>query len=181
MAVGIHSGDSWDNKMLIDVWFPSPKGKGSGRTELKWCCLEKPWQKCCCLPLLLCSLPSSPQPWPGAGAVSAWALLSITRTGPEHSICWACGKCSCSCLRASVGFWVTEKGVFCPVSHAITENLRFIVLWLPQLKCCPHGLHVLQMFRLLKLFQKFGVRDIQFILIIWPSSEQEERFGFFLL
>lgn len=29
------------------------------------------------------------------------------------------------------------------------------------------------------LFQKFGVCDFQFMLIIWPSPEQEERFGFF--
>lgn len=74
------------------------------------------------------------------------------------------------------GFWVTGKGVFCPISRAITESLRFIVLGLPQLKTCPHRLHVVQMFQ---LFQKFGVCDFQFMLIIWPSPEQEERFGFF--
>lgn len=94
------------------------------------------------------------------GLLSTWEMLL-----------WLCeSKC---------GFWVTEKGDFRPISRAITENLRFIVLGLPQLKSCLHRPHILQMFRLIKLFQKFGVCDFQFMLIIWPSVEQEERFGSF--
>lgn len=84
---------------------PCPKDKGSGRTDLKLYCLEGVEKyKYCLLPLLLSSLPSSPQTWLRAGAAPVWTLFSITHAGPKHRICWACGKCSSGCVTASVGF-----------------------------------------------------------------------------
>lgn len=136
MAIGIHSGNSWDAKTLMCDLHPCLKDKGSGRAELKWCCLERHWQKNSHLPLLLSALPSSFQTWPRAGAVSVWTLLSITHAGPKHSICWARGKCSSGCVRASVVLGHRE-GRLLPY-FSCNHSLRFIVLGLPQLKSCPH-------------------------------------------
>lgn len=53
-------------------------------------------------------------------------LLSMWETLP-----WLC--------ESTCGFWVTEKGVFCPTSHRITENMRFIVWGYPSWKVAHTG------------------------------------------
>lgn len=77
------------------------------------------------------------------------------------------------------GFWVTGKGVFCPISCAITESLRFIVLGLPQLKTCPHRLHVVQMFQLWYFFRSLVCVTLSSCLSFDHHQNRKKGLAFF--
>lgn len=180
LAVGTHSGNSWDTKTWLIRDLPCPRDKGCGKTDLKLYCLGKYCQKHCPLPLLLSPLPSSPRRWPRAeqflSALSCPSPMLAQSTGPAEHV----GNAPLA-VWEQVWVWVTERGVFCPISHAITESLRFIVLGLPELKSCPRRLHVLQMFRLWYFFRSLVCVTFSSSLSFDHHQNRKKGLVFFLL